>query len=137
MTPPNTPRPGELSTPTAVEGLLTGPAPRTPGGGIEDKPAGYDARRAADLSAPRIPVSPASRTGSFKVELSPDQQAVRVGALLDGRTVVVGRRNSVIHDLDPTEALWLATQLRAHALTIIEEGRPVGPYAPTRNGDDR
>lgn len=122
MTPPNTPRPGELSTPTAVEGLLTGPTPRTPGGGIEDKPAGYDARRAADLSAPRIPVSPASRTASFKVELSPDQQAVRLAALMDGRILGVGR--AVAHDLDPTEALWLATQLRAHALTIIEEGRP-------------
>jgi hypothetical protein len=70
---------------------------------------------------PNIPVSPASRTSPLKVELSPDGQAVRIGALLDGRTVVVGRRNTVIHDLDPAEALWLSTLIRAHAETVIVE----------------
>lgn len=80
----------------------------------------------ADLAGPlpaAIPVSPPTVTSPFKVELSADGKAVRIAALLDGRLSVtgVGMYDATVHDLDPTEALWLATIIRANAEAIIAE----------------
>jgi hypothetical protein len=90
-------------------------------------------------AVPQIPVSPLSQTGPFRVELAPDGVNVRVtttGVITTG----------IVNDLDPTDAIWLATMIRAHALTVIEERRisataqlaardqePVGPYASARH----
>ena len=66
---------------------------------------------------PVIPVSPPTRTGPFRVELTPDGQAVRITTLIDGAVAVM----PTAHDLDPLEARWLATMIRAHAIAIEME----------------
>lgn len=70
---------------------------------------------------PVIPVSPPTRTSPLKVELAlvDAKQVVRVIAYGAPHKGAV----DLIHDLDPTAAIWLATQLRSAALAIVEGDR--------------
>lgn len=74
-----------------------------------------------DLTVPNIPAGGETVTSPFRVELTPDGTGVRIGTRLAGRTVVTNRRELTFHDLDPTEALWLSTMIRAHAEAVIAE----------------
>lgn len=72
----------------------------------------------------RVPQIPAGETvtSPFKVELTPDGTGVRITAY-SWRTAA--QRADIVHDIDPTDAVWLSTMIRTHALAIIEERKGI------------
>lgn len=71
-------------------------------------------RAEAAAAVPQIPVSPPTRTAAHRVELSDDQQRVRVTTLADPFTPL---SVPLVHDIDPAEARLLAARLLSHAET--------------------